>query len=135
MRHFVIRTALRTITLAYSRISLRDVCVKLGLDSEEDTEYIVAKAIKDRVIDATIDHTGGFMQSKVKKDLYETDEPQVQIAQRLKYALAMHNEALQGMRFAGNVHRKELETAADARERDREIAQLIQDTEDDLDEL
>jgi 26S proteasome regulatory subunit N3 len=135
LRHFVIRTALRTITLAYSRISLRDVCLKLGLDSEEDTEYIVAKAIKDRVIDATIDHKGGFMQSKVKKDIYETDEPQQQIAQRLKYALEMHNDALQGMRFAANVHRKELETAADARERDREIAQLIQETEDDLDDL
>ncbi|BEJ12013.1 hypothetical protein CspHIS471_0204730 [Cutaneotrichosporon sp. HIS471] len=135
LRHFVIRTALRTITLAYSRISLRDVCLKLGLDSEEDTEYIVAKAIKDRVIDATIDHKGGFMQSKVKKDIYESDEPQQQIAQRLKYALEMHNDALQGMRFAANVHRKDLETAADARERDREIAQLIQETEDDLDDL
>ncbi|KAL1405436.1 26S proteasome non-ATPase regulatory subunit [Vanrija albida] len=135
LRHFVIRTALRTITLAYSRISLRDVCLKLGLDSEEDTEYIVAKAIKDRVIDATIDHKGGFMQSKAKKEVYETDEPQQQVAQRLKYALSMHNEALQGMRFAANVHRKDLETAADARERDREIAQLIQDTKDDLDEI
>ncbi|WOO85576.1 putative 26S proteasome regulatory subunit rpn3 [Vanrija pseudolonga] len=135
LRHFVIRTALRTITLAYSRISLRDVCLKLGLDSEEDTEYIVAKAIKDRVIDATIDHKGGFMQSKAKKEVYETDEPQQQVAQRLKYALSMHNEALQGMRFAANIHRKDLETAADARERDREIAQLIQDTKDDLDEI
>ncbi|CAK9786175.1 putative 26S proteasome regulatory subunit [Cutaneotrichosporon oleaginosum] len=134
LRHFVIRTALRTITLAYSRISLRDVCLKLGLDSEEDTEYIVAKAIKDRVIDATIDHKGGFMQSKVKRDVYETDEPQQQIAQRLKYALEMHNDALQGMRFAANVHRKDLETAADARERDREIAQMIQESDETLDD-
>ncbi|EKC99951.1 26S proteasome regulatory subunit [Trichosporon asahii var. asahii CBS 8904] len=135
LRHFVIRTALRTITLAYSRISLRDVCLKLGLDSEEDTEYIVAKAIKDRVIDATIDHKGGYMQSKSKKNIYETSEPQEEIKQRVKYVLDMHREALQGMRFSGNVHRKELETAADARERDREIAQLIQETEDDLDDM
>lgn len=31
------------ISLSYSRISLKDVCLKLQLDSEEDAEYIVAK--------------------------------------------------------------------------------------------
>ncbi|KAJ3089168.1 26S proteasome non-ATPase regulatory subunit, partial [Quaeritorhiza haematococci] len=52
------------ISLSYSRISLRDICIKLQLDSEEDAEYIVAKAIRDGVIDAIIDHEKGFMKSK-----------------------------------------------------------------------
>ncbi|KAL7421790.1 26S proteasome non-ATPase regulatory subunit [Cryptotrichosporon argae] len=135
LRHFVIRTALRNLTLAYSRISLRDVCAKLGLESEEDTEFIVAKAIKDRVIEATIDHVGGYMQSKSRKEVYETEEPQAQVAARLKYALSMHNEALQGMRYAIDTGNKDLETVDAARERDREIAQLIQEDEDDFDDL
>ncbi|WVR07220.1 hypothetical protein IAU60_004261 [Kwoniella sp. DSM 27419] len=135
LRHFVIKTALRTITLAYSRISLADVCVKLHLDSEEDTEYIVAKAIKDGVIDASIDHQGGYMQSKVAKDVYETDEPQNQFNKRVNFCTQVYNESVRAMRYPPNAHRKELDTAADARERDREIAQLIQENENDADDM
>jgi 26S proteasome regulatory subunit N3 len=37
------------------------------LDGEEDAEFIVAKSIKDGVIDAVLDHDGGYMRSKVRK--------------------------------------------------------------------
>jgi 26S proteasome regulatory subunit N3 len=123
LRHFVIKTALRTITLAYSRISIRDICVKLNLESEEETEYIVAKAIRDGVIEATIDHAGGFMQSRVARNVYETDEPQTQLTRRTAYLQNMYTETvrvctlpnsgswatadlLQLMRFPPNAHRK-----------------------------
>ena len=43
LRHNVIKAGIRMMSLAYSRISLRDICLKLLLDSEEDAEYIVAK--------------------------------------------------------------------------------------------
>jgi 26S proteasome regulatory subunit N3 len=43
LHHNVIKTALRTISLAYSRISLADVARKLKLESPEDAEYIIAK--------------------------------------------------------------------------------------------
>lgn len=43
LHHNVIKTALRTISLAYSRISLTDVAKKLRLESPEDAEYIIAK--------------------------------------------------------------------------------------------
>jgi 26S proteasome regulatory subunit N3 len=95
LRHFVIKTALRTITLSYSRISLRDICIKLHLESEEDTEYIVAKAIKDHVIDATIDPAAGCMISKVKRDIYETEEPQRAFNDRLAFCTKLRNEAVQ----------------------------------------
>jgi len=36
------------ISLSYSRIHLRDICLKLHLDSEEDAEYIVAKVSEFR---------------------------------------------------------------------------------------
>ena len=46
LRHNVIRTGLRRINLAYSRIGLTDVAAKLGLPDAGDVECIVAKAIK-----------------------------------------------------------------------------------------
>lgn len=46
LRHNVIRAGLRRISLAYARISLADVAAKLGLASVQDTESIVAKAIR-----------------------------------------------------------------------------------------
>jgi 26S proteasome regulatory subunit N3 len=46
LRHNVIRAGLRRMSLAYSRISLADVAAKLGLASVQDTESIVAKAIR-----------------------------------------------------------------------------------------
>jgi 26S proteasome regulatory subunit N3 len=94
LRHFVLKTALRTITLAYSRISMRDICIKLNTDSEEETEYIVAKAIRDRVIEATIDHTGAFMQSRVARNVYETEEPQLQLTKRAAVLQTMHNDTV-----------------------------------------
>lgn len=136
LRHFVIKTALRTITLAYSRISLRDVCFKLHLDSAEDAEFIVAKAIKDGVIDATIDHAQGYMQSKVARDVYETDEPQKEFNTRTEFCTQVYNESVRAMRYPADAHRKELDDSAESRERDREVLQMIQDNEaeDDMED-
>ena len=53
------------ISLSYSRISLTDIAMKLQLDSAQDAEYIIAKAIRDGVIEASLDHQAGYMQSKV----------------------------------------------------------------------
>ncbi|XP_061567851.1 26S proteasome non-ATPase regulatory subunit 3 isoform X4 [Cololabis saira] len=53
LRHNVIKTGVRMISLSYSRISLADIAQKLQLDSPEDAEFIVAKAIRDGVIEAS----------------------------------------------------------------------------------
>jgi len=50
LRQNVIKTGIRRLSLSYSRVLLRDICLKLHLDSEEDAEYIVGKAIRDGVI-------------------------------------------------------------------------------------
>ncbi|CAJ0756572.1 8763_t:CDS:10 [Entrophospora sp. SA101] len=94
LRHNVIKTGIRMISLSYSRISLRDICFKLHLDSEEDAEYIVAKAIRDGVIDATLDHEKGFMKSKENADIYSTNEPQIAFHQRISFCLNLHNESV-----------------------------------------
>lgn len=43
LRHNVIKTAIRSVGLSYSRIAPSDIAQKLGLDSPEDAEFIVAK--------------------------------------------------------------------------------------------
>jgi 26S proteasome regulatory subunit N3 len=132
LRHNVIKTGIRMISLSYSKISLRDICIKLHLDSEEDAEFIVAKAIRDGVIDATLDHAKGFMKSKEIADIYSTNEPQNAYHQRINFCLNLHNDAIKAMRFPMDAHRKELASAEEARERERELAQEI--AEGDLDE-
>ncbi|KAI9310501.1 proteasome regulatory subunit C-terminal-domain-containing protein [Dichotomocladium elegans] len=132
LRHNVIKTGIRMISLSYSKISLRDICIKLHLDSEEDAEFIVSKAIRDGVIDATLDHNGGFMKSKEIVDIYSTNEPQNAFNSRITFCLNLHNDAVKAMRFPLDAHRKELASAEEARERERELAQEI--AEGDLDD-
>lgn len=100
LRHNVIKTALRTLSLAYSRISLSDISAKLALDSEEDAEYIVAKAIRDGVIDATVDHEKGYMQSRETGDVYATNEPQQAFDTRIKFLLELHNQSVKVRSFS-----------------------------------
>jgi 26S proteasome regulatory subunit N3 len=70
LRHTVIKFGLKKINISYSKISLEDIRVKLMLGSVEETEHIVAKAIRDGVIDATINHDLQFIQSSALTDVY-----------------------------------------------------------------
>ncbi|KAJ5910191.1 Proteasome regulatory particle subunit (RpnC) [Penicillium tannophilum] len=132
LRQNVIKTGIRMMSLSYSRISLRDICLRLGLDSEESAEYIVAKAIRDGVIEATLDHEHGFMKSKEVGDIYATREPGEAFHERIRACLTLHDESVKAMRFPMNQHRLELKSAQEARERERELAKEIQ--EGDMDD-
>ncbi|KAI0064323.1 diphenol oxidase-A2 [Artomyces pyxidatus] len=131
LRQNVIKTGIRRLSLSYSRISLRDICVKLHLDSEEDAEYIVGKAIRDGVIEGRIVHEKGWMECGGQKT---GDGPEVSemFARRIGYCLELHNQSVKAMRYPLNAHRKELADAEGAREREKELAKEIQ--EGDLDD-
>jgi len=58
LHHNVIKTAIRRISLAYSRISLADVAAKLKLESPKDAEYIIAKVQYEK----SIFHSGKFQK-------------------------------------------------------------------------
>lgn len=134
LRHNVIKTAIRSIGLSYSRISPQDIAKKLGLDSAEDAEFIVAKAIKDGVIEATLDPEGGFMRSKESTDIYCTKEPQMAFHQRISFCLDLHNQSVKAMRYPPKVYGKELESAEERREReqqDLELAKEMAEEDDD----
>ncbi|KFH48226.1 26S proteasome regulatory subunit-like protein [Hapsidospora chrysogenum ATCC 11550] len=135
LRQNVIKTGIRMMSLSYSRISLRDICIRLHLGSEESAEYIVAKAIRDGVIEATLDRERGFMKSKEVGDVYATREPGEAFHDRIQACLALHNESVKAMRFPMNQHRLELKNAQEAREREREMAKEIQEGDLDEDDL
>ncbi|KAI1773243.1 proteasome regulatory subunit C-terminal-domain-containing protein [Hypoxylon cercidicola] len=135
LRQNVIKTGIRMMSLSYSRISLRDICIRLHLGSEESAEYIVAKAIRDGVIEATLDRERGFMKSKEVGDVYATREPGEAFHDRIRACLALHDESVKAMRFPMNQHRLELKNAQEAREREREMAKEIQDGDLDEDDL
>lgn len=94
LRQNVIKTGIRMMSLSYSRISLRDICIRLHLGSEESAEYIVAKAIRDGVIEATLDREHGFMKSKEVGDVYATREPGEAFHDRIRACLALHDESV-----------------------------------------
>ncbi|OIW26529.1 hypothetical protein CONLIGDRAFT_477030 [Coniochaeta ligniaria NRRL 30616] len=135
LRQNVIKTGIRMMSLSYSRISLRDICIRLHLGSEESAEYIVAKAIRDGVIEASLDRERGFMKSKEVGDVYATREPGEAFHERIRACLSLHDESVKAMRFPMNQHRLELKNAQEAREREREMAKEIQDGDLDEDDL
>ena len=111
LRHTVIKTGVRRISLSYSKISLIDVAEKLQLDSSEDAEYIVAKAIRDGVIEAVINRERGFMITTEASDLYSTREPMDQFHQRIRFCLGIRNQAIKAMRYPPKQYSKDLESA------------------------
>ena len=94
LRQNVIKTGIRMMSLSYARISLRDICLRLDLPSEETAEYIVAKAIRDGVIEATLDHENGCMKSKDIGDIYVTREPGEAFHARIRACLDLHDESV-----------------------------------------
>ena len=99
LRQNVIKTGIRMMSLSYARISLRDICMKLDLESEQSAEYIVAKAIRDGVIEASIDHERGFMKSKDVGDVYATREPGEAFHERIRACLGLHDESVKVNNF------------------------------------
>lgn len=98
LRANVIRSGVRRIATAYSRISLSDISNKLGIANVSDTEYIVAKAIRDGGIVAELDHETGIMTCSSVSDVYSTDEPLNAFHARIAFCLDIHNEAYKAIR-------------------------------------
>jgi len=131
LRHNVIKTGIRMISLSYSRISLQDIAQKLGLDSADDAEFIVSKAIRDGVIDATIDHEQKCVQSKENVDVYSTVEPQQAFHQRISFSLDIYNQSVKAMRYPAKSYNKDLESLEEQREREKQDLEYAKEIVDD----
>jgi 26S proteasome regulatory subunit N3 len=134
LRYNVIKTGLRAVNLSYSRISLQDIGTKLNLESPQDIAGVIAKAIVDGVIEATIDYDQQFLQSKQRYDLYSSCEPQKALHKRISFCLQMHNDTVKAMQYPDENEAKDGENAEERREREkRELANVDDDDgEDDM---
>jgi 26S proteasome regulatory subunit N3 len=95
----VIKTGLRRISISYSRISLRDIAEKLHLDANQDVEFIVAKAIRDGVMIAKIDHEQGLVYLREKKDLYATTEPEQAFKKRIEFCFNLYDASTKALQY------------------------------------
>lgn len=138
IRQNVIRTGLKKISLSYSRISFADICDKLHLDNTDDVEFIVAKAIRDGIIDATIDHEAQFIQSNDTIDVYSTSDPSEAFHKRITYYLKLHDDCIKAMRYPPNVKKQneqELKEAEERRKSEQELVEEIVEEEDEEEEF
>lgn len=99
LRSNVIKTGIRIISLTYKKISLKDICLKLRLDSEQTVEYMVSRAIRDGVIEAKINHEKGYIETGGLLNIYDTEDPQDVFDQRITFVNQLHDESIMAMRY------------------------------------
>lgn len=99
LRSNVIKTGIRIISLTYKRISLKDMCLKLSLDSEQTVEYMVSRSIRDGVIEANINHKDGYIETTELLNIYDTRDPQRVFDERIKFVNQLHDESMLAMRY------------------------------------
>ena len=89
---------------------------------------------RDGIIEATLDHEGGYLTSNDVVDVYSTEEPQKAFHRRIAFCLDVHNEAIKSMRYPPDAYKKELKASVN-REDEKSIEELIRDMGHDEDEL
>ncbi|KAG0661338.1 26S proteasome non-ATPase regulatory subunit [Monosporozyma unispora] len=99
LRSNVIKTGIRIISLTYKKISLKDICLKLSLDSEQTVEYMVSRSIRDGVIEANINHKDGYIETTEILNIYNTRDPQRVFDERIKFVNQLHDESMLAMRY------------------------------------
>lgn len=126
----VIKTGIRIISLSYTKIHLKDICIKLHLDNESSAEYIVSKAIRDGVIDAKINHQLGYVESNELNNVYSTNLPQDQFNQRINFVNSLHNDSVKAMRYPPSQNRREKNKTSNVNEDEMDEAELMNALED-----
>lgn len=136
LAHQVVKAGLRKLHISYSRLSLQDVADRLGLPNARSAEYVVAKAVRDGVVDATIHHEEGYVQSHDLVDVYTTKEPAEAFHRRIAYCLVTHNDATRGMRYPPDEYKKRLEASRGRRKRsdDKTDEEKAKELEDEFEE-
>lgn len=135
VRHNVIKTGVRQISVGYSRISLNDAAKKLQLDSAEEAEFIIAKAIKDGVIEAEINHEQGYVRTQDTTDVYATREPQKAFHGRIEFCLDIYRNSVMAMRFPPKSYHANLESAEERRERELQDIEFAKEVAEEDDEF
>ena len=91
-----------------------------------------AKAIRDGVIDAVIDHDDGTLSCKEVVDIYSTTQPQTAFHERISFCLDVRNDAVKSMRYPPDAYKKK--STKEQLEREKEEEELKKEIQDELDE-
>merc|ERR1712157_462623 len=137
LAHQVVKAGLRKLHMSYSRLSLQDVADRLSLPTAKSAEFVVAKAVRDGVLDATVYHEEGYVQSHDLVDVYATKDPAEAFHRRIAYCLTTHNDAVRGMRYPPDAYKKQLEASRGNRKKrndDKTDEEKLQELEDELEE-
>ena len=137
LAHQVVKAGLRKLHVSYSRLSLQDVADRLGLPTAQSAEYVVAKAVRDGVLDATIHHEEAYVQSHDLVDVYVTKEPAEAFHRRIAYCLTTHNDAVRGMRYPPDAYKRQLDESRGNRRKkdsDKTDEEKAKELEDELEE-
>jgi 26S proteasome regulatory subunit N3 len=129
LRHTVIKFGLKKINISYSKISVADIAKKLSLESVEETEQVIAKAIRDGVIEAVLDHDRQWMQSQETGDVYTTNDPQSIYHKRIKFCMDLHNDAVKALEFPPKEDKRDFGNLDEERSQKEEdiLASLLDD--------
>jgi 26S proteasome regulatory subunit N3 len=102
---------------------------KLGLGSLEETEQIVAKAIRDGVIDAVIDHDNMWMKSQDTSEIYTSNDPQNMLNKRIKFCMDLHNDAVKALEYPPKEDKRDFGDLDEERSTKEEdlLANLLED--------
>lgn len=94
----VMRTGLRKMNAAYSRISLGDIAAKLAVNPT-DIELMVAKVIAHNVMQATINNADKCVESKMSANHYVTKDPAEFFHKRIDNCLRLHADCVRALTY------------------------------------
>ena len=77
-------------------ISFADIASKLRIDTAQDASTC-ARRLFVMVIEATLNHDNGCLESNTSGNVYSTTLPQEQFHQRIDFCLSVHNDAVRSM--------------------------------------
>ena len=136
LRSNVIKTGIRMISLTYKKIMLRDICLKLRLDSEQAAEYMVSRSIRDGVIEAKINHEKGYIETTGLLNVYDTRNPQISFDERIKFVSQLHDESVMAMRYPEDKKQKQKKGGVGQLDQDMFSSELLDGfSESDIDDM
>ena len=71
-------------------------------------ESIAAKAIRDGVLDATIEHATATLVSQEQGDVYATLQAGAAFHKRITFCLNLHNDAVKAMSYPFDAHKDQV---------------------------
>ncbi|KAL7672128.1 hypothetical protein ACOME3_007022 [Neoechinorhynchus agilis] len=133
LRHNVIRSGIRNIGLAYSKISMEDVARKLQIDSAVEAELMVAKAIRNNLVSGKIDHDNSVLMTETSGDVYSSLEPYRIFRPRIRFCLYTYRKCVEALRFPPKKYYEDL-AVSEEKQRLAYTQQIIEEDEDDSDD-